>query len=102
MTKSSTVDEYIAIFLPSTQKVLQSIRKAIQAAAPEAQEGISYQMPTYKQNGVLCHYAGYEHHIGFYPTPAAIIHFKEEISRYNSALMNPCHSTWSSAWWNSI
>jgi len=81
----ANVDEYIAGFSSPIQSQLQQLRQTIQAAAPEAEETISYQMPAYKLNGMLVYFAGYENHIGFYPTPSGIEAFKKELSRYKSA-----------------
>lgn len=84
-TNFTTIDEYIATFPAATQTLLQQMRATIQAAAPEATEKISYQMPTFALKGNLVHFAGYDHHIGFYPTPSGITAFAEELSRYKSA-----------------
>jgi uncharacterized protein YdhG (YjbR/CyaY superfamily) len=62
-----TIDEYIAMFPPAVQEVLEKIRLTIRAAAPAAQEAISYQIPTFKLNGNLVHFAAFKAHIGFYP-----------------------------------
>ena len=83
--KFKTVDEYIAAFPPATKKILQQVRKTIKDAAPEAEEVISYNMPAYKQEGMLVFFAAYKEHIGFYPTPGGIEAFKKELSVYNSA-----------------
>jgi uncharacterized protein YdhG (YjbR/CyaY superfamily) len=83
--KFKTVDEYIATFPKHIQVLLAEIRKTIKAAAPQAQEVISYNMPAYKQNGVLVYFAGYEKHIGFYPTSSPIKVFKEEIKDYKTS-----------------
>ncbi|MGH6854848.1 MAG: iron chaperone [Aestuariivirga sp.] len=80
-----TIDEYIETFPEDVQGVLQKLRRTIQAAAPEAVEAISYQMPTFRLNGNLVHFAAYENHIGFYPTPAGIDAFKKELSTYKGA-----------------
>lgn len=79
------IDQYIASHPEDVQEILQKIRLTIRDAAPEAQEAISYQMPTFKLNGNLVHFAAYKNHIGFYPTPAGIEHFKDEISAYKWA-----------------
>lgn len=84
-TNFTTIDDYIATFPTATQTLLQQLRATIQTAAPEATEKISYQMPTFALKGNLVHFAAYEHHIGFYPTPSAITAFAEELSRYKSA-----------------
>lgn len=83
--KSAEIDQYIADFPEKTQKLLQQLRSTILKAAPEAQEVISYKMPAYKYHGMLVYFAGYENHIGFYPTPAGISAFKEELAGYKMA-----------------
>jgi uncharacterized protein YdhG (YjbR/CyaY superfamily) len=62
-----TVDEYIATFAPDIQPVLQRIRQTIKAAAPDAEESISYRMPAFKLNGMLIYFAAFKKHIGLYP-----------------------------------
>jgi len=78
----TTIDEYIALFPAETQKILQEIRAVIKAAAPEATEKISYQMPTFYLKGNLVHFAAWKSHIGFYPTPSGTEAFKQELSKY--------------------
>lgn len=79
------IDEYIAIFPKEVQDILQNLRATIHKAAPDATEAISYQMPTFKLNGNLVHFAAYKNHIGFYPTASGIEAFKEEIKVYKNA-----------------
>jgi len=79
-----SIDEYIAAFPPATQKVLEELRALISAAAPDAAETISYAIPTFELNGHLVHFAGYERHIGFYPTGSGVEAFKEELKPYKS------------------
>lgn len=81
-TGFSTIAAYIASFPPETQRLLESLRAAIRAAAPDATERISYQMPTFFQNGNLVHFAARKNGIGFYPTSGGIEAFKDEVSRY--------------------
>lgn len=81
----SSIDEYIATFPPDIQKILEKIRAIVKAAAPEAQEKISYQMPTFFLNGNLVHFAAFKNHIGFYPTPSGIEKFKKELAGYQGA-----------------
>ena len=80
-----TIDEYIAAFPADIQEILLKIRAVIQQEAPDAQEAISYGMPTFKLNGNLVHFAAFKHHIGFYPTPTGIDEFKEALSAYKGA-----------------
>lgn len=87
-TKNSfkTIDEYINTFPGDIQKILQEVRKTIKSAALEANEAISYQIPTYKMNGKnLVHFAAFKNHIGFYPGAEAIKVFKKEIASYKSS-----------------
>ena len=81
----NSIDEYIATFPAETQKILEELRATIKAAAPEAEEKISYQMPTFALKGNLVHFAAYKNHIGFYPTPSGIEAFKQELSMYEGA-----------------
>lgn len=84
-TNFQSVDEYIATFPEETQKILKEIRATIKAAAPNAEEKISYQMPTFFLSGNLIHFAAFKNHIGIYPTPSGTEAFKEEISQYQGA-----------------
>lgn len=83
--KFETIDEYIAEFPEDIQNILEKIRKTIQDTVPEAEEAISYGMPTFKLQGNLIHFAAYKNHVGFYPAPSGIEAFKEEISKYKSS-----------------
>lgn len=84
-TPASTIDDYIVQFDPETQKILQDIRKCIKEAAPEAEEKISYQMPTFYLKGNLVHFAAFKKHIGFYPAPSGIEAFQPELAGYKGA-----------------
>lgn len=84
-SKPTTIDAYIAAFPKETQVLLQAMRKTIGEAAPEATETISYQIPTFKLKGNLVHFAGYKHHIGFYPGAAGIAAFADELTGYKRA-----------------
>ena len=84
-TGFASIDEYIAVFPEEVQKKLEELRAVIKAAAPDAEEKISYQMPTFALKGNLVHFAAYKNHIGFYPTPSGIEEFKDELSAYQGA-----------------
>ena len=81
----TTIDEYIADFPRDVQPLLEKVRAAIRKAAPNAVEKISYQMPTFWQEGNLIHFAGYNHHIGLYPGSRPIEQFKDELSKYETS-----------------
>ena len=77
------MDEYIALFPLNTQKTLKKLRSVIREAVPDSIEVITYQMPTFRLNGNLVHFAAYKNHIGFYPGPSGIVTFHNELSAYN-------------------
>src|SRR5687767_6531634 len=79
--KFQTIDEYIASFPKDVQDILEKVRETIKEAAPEAQETISYQMPTFMLDGrYLVYFAAWKKHIGFYTMPVEA--FEEEVSSY--------------------
>ena len=84
-TPPKNIDEYIATFPKEVQSILQSVRTTIGMAAPEAEETINYQMPTFKLHGNLVHFAGYKNHVGLYPAPSGIEAFKKQLSVYKGA-----------------
>ena len=84
-TTFDTIDEYIKQFPPETQLVFNELRQLIAETAPQAEEKISYQMPTFYLKGNLVHFAAYKNHIGFYPTPSGIAAFQRELAAYKGA-----------------
>ncbi len=81
----NTIDAYIAGFSHDVQHILQQIRGIVKEAAPDAEEAIKYQIPTFVLNGNLVHFAAFENHIGLYPTPSGIEQFKDALSLYKNA-----------------
>lgn len=82
MNDYKNTDEYISLFPPHVQLILQHLRKSIHDLIPEAEETISYGIPTFRLYGNLVHYAAYKNHIGFYPGAAGIEIFKDKLSGY--------------------
>ena len=80
-----TIDEYINTFPENVQRILNELRQTIKEAAPDAQETINYQIPTFTLNGNLVHFAAFEKHIGFYPAPSGMEAFEKELSAYKRA-----------------
>jgi uncharacterized protein YdhG (YjbR/CyaY superfamily) len=81
-----TIDEYIASFPKDVQVVLEDIRQVIRGYAPNAEELISYGIPTFDLNVMhLVHFAAYKNHIGFYPTSSGIRAFKKELSLFKTS-----------------
>ena len=83
--KINSIDTYIAQFPDDVQARLQQLRKTILKLAPGATEAMSYQIPTFKLNGNLVHFAAFKKHIGFYPGAAGIAAFQDELAGYKSA-----------------
>jgi uncharacterized protein YdhG (YjbR/CyaY superfamily) len=81
-TQADSIDAYITNFPPETRKHLIQVREAIRKSAPQATEAIKYAMPTFVLNGNLVHFAGYEHHVGFYPAPTGINAFKKDLAGF--------------------
>ena len=67
-TKPTSIDEYLAAFPDDKRAALEKLRKAISAAAPRAEEAISYAIPAFKLDGeMLIWFAGWKHHYSLYP-----------------------------------
>jgi uncharacterized protein YdhG (YjbR/CyaY superfamily) len=80
-----SIDEYIAAFPEDLQEILQKVRTTVRAAAPEAEETISYHIPTFTLKGrYLVYFAGYQKHVSVYPAPIGIAEFREELATYAS------------------
>jgi uncharacterized protein YdhG (YjbR/CyaY superfamily) len=77
-----SIDEYIASFPEETQALLTALRATIRAAAPGAEEKISYQMPAFALHGNLVYFAAWKKHIGLYATPSGNAAFEAELSAY--------------------
>ena len=83
--KPASMDEYIAGFPKETQKVLKEIRAIIGNTAPDAEETISYAIPTFTMNKkYLVYFAGYKNHVSLYPAPTGNASFEKEIKPYRS------------------
>ena len=79
-----TVDEYINSFYQQIQINLIKLRKIIKETSPEAQEKISWGVPTYFQDGFLVQFAAYKKLIWLYTSPQTIEAFKTELANYKT------------------
>ena len=82
--KPKTIDEYIQAQDEEKQEDLQYIRQVLRDALPEAEERISWSMPTFWRKHNILHFAASKNHIGFYPGPAAVEQFAEELKDYKT------------------
>lgn len=81
--KPRTIDEYIMRQDSEKQADLLLIRQTLRQALPEAEERISWSMPTYWKNHNILHFAASKRHIGFYPGPEAVANFSRELKKYS-------------------
>jgi uncharacterized protein YdhG (YjbR/CyaY superfamily) len=81
-TTPGNIDEYIAGFPPDVQESLKKMRAIVREAAPDAQETLKYRMPTFVLQENLVHFAAFDKHIGFYPTPSAMEAFSTDLKDY--------------------
>ena len=81
--KFKTVEEYLSSLPAGKKRLIKEMRKVIRAAAPEAEDVISYNMPAFRFHGMLVYYAAWKEHIGFYGVSASIVDvFKNELAPY--------------------
>jgi uncharacterized protein YdhG (YjbR/CyaY superfamily) len=86
MTKVKTIDEYLARLSDDKRVALQKLRKTIRAAAPRAEECISYQLPAYRLNGMLVAFGATANHCAFYPMSAATVAaYSDELKDYDTS-----------------
>ena len=78
----TNIDEYLATISDEHRVALEKLRKQIRAAAPKAEECISYQVPTFRQNGVLVSFAAFKDHSSFFPGAAPIEAHKDELKNF--------------------
>lgn len=78
----SEIEAYIDTFPVEVQIKLHRMNELIRENLPMASEKMSYAMPTFFYHENVVHFAGYKKHIGFYPTPSAILAFKNELGMY--------------------
>lgn len=83
--KIRTIDEYISSQPEQIQAFLNQVRETIRDALPEAQERISWRMPTFWKDHNIIHFAAHKNHIGIYPGPEAIAHFSDRLINYKTS-----------------
>lgn len=82
-TAPKNVDDYLKLFPEQQRNTLEKIRKAIKAAAPKAEESISYGIAAYKLNGPVAFFGGFKDHCSYFPAGYSVIKkFEEELKPY--------------------
>jgi uncharacterized protein YdhG (YjbR/CyaY superfamily) len=82
MDSHATVDDYMAACPPKVRAILSRIRSTVRKAAPDAEERISYRMPSFVQNGALVYYAAFKNHIGLYPPVRGDAKLLKDVAKY--------------------
>ena len=86
MKRSRSVDEYLAALGGDQRAALERLRKAIRAAAPEAEECISYQLPAFRLDGMLVGFGATASHCAFYLMSSATVEaHREELHDYDTS-----------------
>ncbi len=80
-----TIDEYIAGQPENIRPFLNQVRDTIRTAIPDAQERISWKMPTYWKKHNIIHFASFKNHIGIYPGAEAMVYFAERLAEYKTS-----------------
>ena len=81
--KPKDIDEYISQYPPETQEVLKQIRSTIKKIVPDAEETISYGIPSFTLNGTyLIYFAAYKKHIGLYPITTTPDQIEKEFASF--------------------
>jgi uncharacterized protein YdhG (YjbR/CyaY superfamily) len=83
--KPKSITEYIQGAPKEARKKLREMRSCIRKAAPGATEGLKYGMPAFSYRRILVIFGAFKHHIGFYPTAAAVSAFAKGLSKYVTA-----------------
>lgn len=84
--KPTTIDEYLARLPDDQRDVLEKLRKTIKAAAPKAEECISYQLAAFRLNGMLVAFGATKNHCAFYPMSATTVAaFEDELKDFETS-----------------
>src|SRR5205823_15046892 len=84
--KPKTIDQYLAALSDDKRTALEKLRKTIRAAAPNAEECISYQLPAFRLNGMLVAFGATANHCAFYPMSTSTVEaHKNELKEYDTS-----------------
>jgi uncharacterized protein YdhG (YjbR/CyaY superfamily) len=75
MQKNSlkTIDDYLAAVPEDKRAALENLRRMIKSAAPKATETISWQMPSFRHQGLLVGFAAFKEHCSLFPMSSTVI-----------------------------
>jgi uncharacterized protein YdhG (YjbR/CyaY superfamily) len=81
----NTIEAYIAAQPENIQLSLNQVRDILRATLPDAEERISWRMPTYWRKHNIIHFAAFKKHIGIYPGDKAVEHFSGSLTEYRTS-----------------
>lgn len=81
---AASIDDYLSRVPPDQRAALEALRRQILAAAPGAEECISYGLPTFKLNGALVHFGAAKNHCAFYPH-GVVEEFADRLKAYDTS-----------------
>jgi uncharacterized protein YdhG (YjbR/CyaY superfamily) len=73
--KYLNISDYFTTLDERSLKRMEELRSVIRSVVPQAEEVISYNMPSFRYHGILVYYAAFKHHIGFYPASSTALQF---------------------------
>ncbi len=82
--KPTTIAEYIQGAPKESREKLRQIHACIRRSAPGSTESIKWGMPAISYRRILVMFAGYKHHVGFYPTPSVMKAFGSSLKQYET------------------
>jgi uncharacterized protein YdhG (YjbR/CyaY superfamily) len=85
-TRVRTIDDYLAALRDDQRAALEKLRKTIRAAAPKAEECISYQLPAFRQDGMLVAFGATANHCSFYVMSSTLLDsYQDELKGYDTS-----------------
>ena len=84
-SKPTTIEEYIESAPEEVREKVKQMHECIRTAAPDATEGLKWNMPAYSYKRILVTFSVFKNHIGFYPTPSAVEAFANSLAKYKTA-----------------
>lgn len=78
-----TIDDYLHTLSQPQRDEFERLRRIVKSIAPDAEEMISYGMPTFKHGGKpLIYFGGFKHHMSLFPTPGPTEILKDKLKDY--------------------
>lgn len=85
MQQAQTIQQYLETLPEGTQAALRDIQSIIKKIVPDAQETISYGVPTFRQGKSVIHAGGYEQFVSLYPGAAGVAAFSDQLKTYETS-----------------